>query len=212
MTIVRVFALALLFAASSFAKEPFGARVIGITDGDTLTVLTASKEQVKVRFFGVDAPEKGQPYSDKAKAVLGDLAFGKDVTVKLTGKADRQREIGDVVLADGRSVSREMVRSGWAWHAKQFAPKDRELAELQMAARTAKRGLWADPLPIPPWDWRHNTGDATTSVVVGNSNSKIYHTPGCNSSARMLAKNRVEFASCTAAEAAGYRKASDCSK
>ena len=77
-------------------------------------------------------------------------------------------------------------------------------------ARQAKRGIWSQPNPIAPWEWRGGKGTPVTAGVVGNRRSRVYHDPHCRGVGVMKAENRVEFDSPEQAEAAGYRKAGDC--
>ena len=97
-----------------------------------------------------------------------------------------------------------------AWWFRRYAPDDRELERLENDARQARRGLWAQPRPIPPWEWRDGTAAPATVAVVGSKRSRLYHAPTCRGAAVMKAENRVEFADAKAAEVAGYRKAGDC--
>lgn len=185
-------------------------KVVGVSDGDTLTVLTPERTQVRVRLHGIDAPESGQDFGSRAKQAASDLAFGKQVTVQVRDTDRYGRTVGEVILDDGRSLNREMVREGLAWHYVKFAPKDAELARLQADAKEAGRGLWSQPNPVPPWDWRNGSGVPADAGVVGNRNSMVYHAANCRSVGRMKEGNRVPFASTAEAEAAGYRKAGDC--
>ncbi len=135
-------------------KPPVGfiGKVVGVHDGDTFTILHEGKA-IKVRVNGIDCPEIGQPFGRNAKQYASGLIFGRVVTVAVFGRDRYGRTIGDAVLADGRSLSREMVRAGLAWEYRQNS-KDKELAALERAARSSKRGLWADARPVAPWDWR----------------------------------------------------------
>ena len=188
----------------------FAARVVGVSDGDTLTVLTAEKRQVKMRLHGIDAPETGQDFGSRAKQAASELAFGKQVTVSEVDKDRYGRTVAEVILPDGRSLNREMVGRGMAWWYREYAPADRELAELEAEAKAAKRGLWSQPGAVPPWDWRSGKGVPVTAGVVGNRRSHLYHAPNCRGAAAMSEKNRVAFKTAAEAEAAGYRKAGDC--
>jgi hypothetical protein len=107
-------------------------------------------------------------------------------------------------------AAREMVREGMAWWYRKYAPDDTELERLEADARAAKRGLWSQPNPVPPWQWRHGNGVPRTAAVIGNRRSKVYHKATCRGAATTAAKNRVTFASGADAEKAGYRKAGDC--
>ena len=141
-------------APGTLSKDVLTGKVIAILDGDTIDVLGPEKKPIRIRFDGIDAPEKGQPFATKAKNALGDTVAGKDVRVEIKGEDRYQRKIG-VVLIEGTNVNVKLVRDGWAWHFVQYAKDNRELAAAEQEARNAKRGLWADSKPpVAPWDWR----------------------------------------------------------
>jgi endonuclease YncB( thermonuclease family) len=188
----------------------YPARVVGVADGDTLTVLTAEKKQVKIRLHGIDAPESGRDYGSRAKQVASELAFGKQVTIRPVDTDRYGRTVADVILPDGRSMNREMVGQGLAWWYRYYAREDNVLERLESEARSSGRGLWAQSNPVPPWDWRNGTGVPVTAGVVGNKRSHLYHTPHCRGVASMSAQYRVVFKTAAEAEAVGYRKAGDC--
>lgn len=131
----------------------FEARVVVVRDGDTLDLLTADGRQVRVRLHGIDAPEFGQRFHREATAFVRDRIGGRRVRVERVDVDQFDRLIGQVWLADQR-FNAEIVRAGWAWRYRQYAPDDAELAAAEAQAREAKRGLWADPQPLPPWVWR----------------------------------------------------------
>ena len=137
--------------------EEFSVKVVGVTDGDTFTGLTADNIQVKCRIYGIDAPETrnggAQPFCQKSKQTLSDLIFGKQVQIKIQNKDRWQRAVVWVYTSDGKDISAEMLKAGMAWHYKQYS-KDNEYAELENAARKQKIGLWADKNPVAPWEWR----------------------------------------------------------
>jgi endonuclease YncB( thermonuclease family) len=130
----------------------FTGKVVGVYDGDTFTILHEGKAK-KVRVNGIDCPEMGQPFGKNAKQYASGLIFGRVVTVSVFGRDRYGRTIGDAALADGRILSKEMVRAGMAWQYWQYS-KDKDLAALEAEARSSKRGLWADARPVAPWDWR----------------------------------------------------------
>jgi micrococcal nuclease len=123
---------------------------VGISDGDTLSVLRKGKA-VKVRLHGVDTPEKAQAFGTRAQQFTGELVFQHEVTVIVRDTDRYGRLVGEVLLPDGRSLNQELVRAGMAWWYLPYAPKDTTLAQLETEARAAKRGLWAEAHPIPPW-------------------------------------------------------------
>ena len=129
-----------------------------MADGDTITVLDANRQQNKVRLTGIDAPEKFQPFGNRSRQHLSALVHGRDVVVEWN-KRDRYGRILGKVLVGSVDANLEQIRAGLAWHYKQYereqSREDRETyASAELDARTAKRGLWIDPAPIPPWEFR----------------------------------------------------------
>jgi hypothetical protein len=114
-----------------------------------------------------------------------------------------------VILPDGTNLNREMVERGMAWHYRKFAPEDVFLIRAQVCAKKVEAGLWSQPNPIPPWDWRKGEA-ASKPGVTANRRSKIYHAPHSRAASRISARNYVPFTTAKEAEAAGYRKAGDC--
>jgi endonuclease YncB( thermonuclease family) len=141
----------LLLLPGAVAEE-FAGRVVGVTDGDTIRVLHAGRADV-VRVQGVDAPEKRQAYGERARRFVADLVFDRTVTVRATGRDRNGRLLGDVVLPDGRHLSEELIRAGYAWWFRKYS-RDLRLARLEEEARAARRGLWADRTPEAPWEFR----------------------------------------------------------
>lgn len=141
--------------------EVTSGRATGVTDGDTIALLVYANgqpEEVKVRLSGIDAPERSQPFGRAAKQRLSDLLFGRDVTVEWFKRDRYERLLGKVML-DGADMNLEMVRSGHAWvftkYLNEIPPVDREAyVAAEQEARTERRGLWTDPAPVPPWEWR----------------------------------------------------------
>lgn len=145
--------LLLLFISTSGSAQDFFGSVVGVLDGDTFDVLHNGKAE-RIRLSGIDCPEKGQAYGQKAKHAASALAFGKEVTIQTHGKDKYKRTIGEVILPDGMNLNQELVKQGWCWWYPKYAPDNVILAELQRRARRSGLGLWADPAPIPPWEWR----------------------------------------------------------
>ncbi len=151
-------ALALCLSAGLTVALTIEGRVVGVADGDTVTVLDAGKVQHKVRLTGIDASEKAQPFGQRSKQNLSTWVFGRQVQVEMD-KLDRYgRTLGKVVV-NGIDANLELVKAGFAWHYKKYAAeqsaKDREAyARAEMVARTQRLELWHDAAPLPPWDWR----------------------------------------------------------
>lgn len=141
-----------LFISTGAAAAELSGKVITVTDGDTITVLVEQK-QTKVRLVEIDAPEKGQAFGNRSKQSLSDLCFNKNATLADNGK-DRYGRTLARVYCDGVDANAEQVRRGLAWVFDRYVT-DKSLYALQNAARAEKRGLWADPNPVPPWEWRH---------------------------------------------------------
>jgi endonuclease YncB( thermonuclease family) len=133
----------------------FNGTVVGIVDGDTLTVLTATKQQHKIRLAEIDAPEKHQAFGTKSKQSLSDLCFGKEAEVSPRVK-DRYQRIVARVKCDGVDANAEQVNRGMAWVYRRYS-KDHDLYVLEHGAKVEKRGLGADSSPTPPWQWRKNS-------------------------------------------------------
>ena len=135
-------------------------RIVGVSDGDTLTLLDSSNKQHKIRIVGIDAPEKKQDYGQRSKANLSNVAFNQAVVADCR-KIDRYKRNLCVVSANGRDVGLEQIRSGMAWHYKQYA-KEQPASErityerAENEAKAKRLGLWAETDPLPPWDWRHS--------------------------------------------------------
>ena len=131
----------------------FTGRVVGVIDGDTIEVLHNQRPE-RIRLSGIDCPEKGQAFGNNAKHATSDLAFGKEVTLQTHGKDKYKRTLADVILPDGMSLNQELVKQGWCWWYRKYAPGDTVLEGLESEAREARKGLWVDPEPVPPWEWR----------------------------------------------------------
>ena len=144
--------LVLLQVVPAFAD--FSGLVVSVLDGDTIEVLHNHRPE-RIRLNGIDCPEKGQAFGHKAKEAASALVFAKEVTLQTYGKDKYGRTIADVLLPDGTNVNHELVKHGWCWWDQKYAPENVILAELQRRARRSGVGLWADPHPVPPWEWRN---------------------------------------------------------
>ena len=142
--------LAVSVAAAAAHAETFEANVVGVQDGDSLTVMR-ERQRVRVRLVGIDAPEHGQPFGDQSRKSLAMLCWKKRASIAWLEKDSHQRLLGRVSCS-GVDANAEQVRRGLAW-ASPLA-RDREMNALQDAARRARKGLWADAAPVKPWEWR----------------------------------------------------------
>jgi endonuclease YncB( thermonuclease family) len=127
--------------------------VVAVLDGDTIEVLHNTHPE-RIRISGIDCHEKGQAYGQRAKHAASDLAFGKEVTLQTHGHDKYKRTLADVLLPDGMNLNQELVKQGWCWWYRKYATENTTLEGLEKEARDAWKGLWADPQPVPPWEWR----------------------------------------------------------
>lgn len=146
-----------LLALSAYAENLTGL-VVGIADGDTVTVLDANRQQHKIRLAGIDAPEKAQAFGDHSKQSLAALVFNKNVVVEWD-KQDRYRRTVGKILVNGKDANLEQIKAGLAWwyekYRKEQSPEDQQrYAEAELQAKERRVGLWRDPDPVAPWEWR----------------------------------------------------------
>lgn len=134
--------------------ETYKGRVISVADGDTITVKAKGKK-IKIRLFGVDAPERKQEFGKDARNFTSLMLYNKFVEIKVVSKDKYDRTVADVILEDGRSFNQEIVKSGFAWWYSYFAPYDKELKESEFNAKNKKIGLWKGNKPEAPWKFRN---------------------------------------------------------
>ena len=156
MRIALLFAL--LFACCLVQADTLTGRVVRVTDGDTIVVLDSTNTQHKIRLTGIDAPERKQAFGTKSREHLSDSVAGKFVIVEYSKRDYYQRILGKVLL-DDEDMNLEQIEAGLAWHYKKYqneqTPSDRELySDAENEAREARHGLWRDPEPVPPWEYR----------------------------------------------------------
>ena len=151
-------------------SETLQGRVVGVSDGDTVTVLDASKRRHKIRLSGIDAPEKAQPFGQRSKENLSRLVFGRDVNIVWRKRDRYKRIVGKVMVADPSckdavcpktfDACEAQITVGLAWWYVRYAKEQniddaRRYKVAQKEARASKVGLWSEPKPISPWKWRH---------------------------------------------------------
>ncbi|MCB1704725.1 MAG: thermonuclease family protein [Halioglobus sp.] len=128
-------------------------RVVRIADGDTVSILDHSNTQHKVRLFGIDSPERDQPYGKAARKVLAQLIDEEPVGVVIVTTDSYGRLVG-TVYHSGVNINEAMVARGYAWWYQYYAPHEHALREAELRARSQRLGLWAEAQPVPPWEWR----------------------------------------------------------
>lgn len=166
-------ALTVFFIIATFlhAKEPIRTVegvVTRVSDGDTLKLETPEGTKLKVRLYGIDAPETekvsrktgaiskpGQPFGEEASRALESKISGRNVKVDIIA-VDLYRRMVGIIYLDGRNMNLEMVREGWAWAYRQYLdrPYASEFLDAEKKARAKRLGLWQQPNPVPPWEFR----------------------------------------------------------
>jgi micrococcal nuclease len=137
-----------------FVQVPtqFSGKVAGVSDGDTLTVLYGQMP-VRIRLYGVDAPEKAQAFGQQSRNFTSQSTFGKTATIYSKGN-DRYGRVLRRVFIGKTCINTELVRNGMAWWYRQYSPKEAKLRDLEVQARARRVGLWRDAQPVAPWDFR----------------------------------------------------------
>ena len=145
-------AIMLLMFVREGSAEQFLGKVIAVVDGDVVMVEHLGREEV-VRLAGIDSPDRGQPFWRQAKEFTASMVAGLEVKVKIESRDQYGRNVGEIILPDGRSLNRLLVFSGFAWWYRSELD-DKILGELEEEAQLGERGLWARPNPMPPWEFR----------------------------------------------------------
>ena len=149
-------------SSSEISKVELTGQVIGVSDGDTITVLDATKTQHKVRLEGIDAPESHQAWGTRSKQELSKRVYLQYVRVAVTGRDKYGRTLGHVYVGP-LWVNLDMIAGGYAWHYAEHN-NEAELSLAEVRARTGKVGLWGTKGPVPPWEFRHDAGIAATAL------------------------------------------------
>lgn len=146
------FSFLICFPAQAKRSNNFTGKVVAVNDGDTLEILKGRKA-IKIRLYGVDCPEKNQSFGQRAKQFTSSFVFGKNVRVEGKEKDTYDRLVAEVFVND-KSLNAALVENGLAWAYRHYTQK---FVPLEKQARQAKRGLWQNDNPIPPWEFRKNT-------------------------------------------------------
>ena len=145
---------ALLVSRPTAAEELYG-RVVRVVDGDTIALLDAGRVEHRLRLSMIDAPEKAQPFGARAKQALSDMCFGKQAKAVI-GERDRYGRGVATVTCERTDANEAMVGQGMAWVFRRYVPAGSRLYQAEQEARQARRGLWVDASPVPPWEWRRD--------------------------------------------------------
>lgn len=205
--------LILLWCLAAALANTITGKVVGVMDGDTIEILS-NRQTYRIRLDGIDCPEKNQAYGTVAKQVTSGLCFGKTVKAKVMDKDRYGRYVAKVILPGGGELNATLLKNGYAWHYKQYS-KDSYYASLELAARKARKGLWADTNPIPPWDYRRGgtvrkAANPKTGLYMASVNSKVFHKPSCLQAKKIKATNRVWFGTRSDAVKRGYKPCKLC--
>jgi len=193
MVFVCLISFLLLISQDASAWE---GKVFGVADGDTVTVLSNNNDQIRIRLYGIDAPESAQAFGAKAKQSLANMVFGKVVRVEEKDR-DRYGRVVARLYVGSLDVNAEQIRQGMAWVYRHYC-RDGFCSGwigLEAAAKNGGVGLWNDKEPVPPWDWRRDkrspsavsaTGGSPAVAVPsdklvyhGNQRSRVFHHPRC---------------------------------
>lgn len=162
--VLVIFFLFLVADQAAVAQAKLTGRVVGISDGDTFTMLLPGNRQVRIRLHGVDCPEKNQDFGTRARTFTADLTFGKTVSVQVKDRDRYGRTVGLVILPSGKILQEELLRHGLAWHYRRY-DKSPRFAALEARARAGKMGLWSMKNPVAPWEFRKRRGSAAPAPV-----------------------------------------------
>jgi endonuclease YncB( thermonuclease family) len=151
--------------------------VITVLEGDTIRVLDGSNRMTRVRLKSIDAPERGQPYGEEARNYLASLLSGREIKVKANRVDGNGNILGQVWVAPPKCLDCKhsvdanlaLLQAGLAWWSSKFAKQQshserKEYEAAEAKARQDRLGLWADPTPMPPWEWRQRRAAADTSA------------------------------------------------
>lgn len=156
-----------IYTGSLSATENLEGRVVGVHDGDTVTLLMAGNQQVKIRLAQIDAPESDQAFGQRSKQSLSDMVFNKNIQVEKETIDKYGRTVGTIFVA-GLDINREQIKRGTAWVYRKYL-HDQSLLQVEAEARQAKVGLWSDPIQMPPWEYRHGGKSASITKNLPSS-------------------------------------------
>lgn len=207
----KILTLFIILTLSVYA-ETFIGNVTYVSDGDTIHIIV-DNQKYKIRFYGIDTPEKTQKYGLEAKEFVHKKVANKEVKIEVTDTDRYGRKIGKIYYDGDNYLNEEVVRNGYAWWYEYYAKKDYDLKEAQEYAQSKKLGLWKVENPQAPWDYRRDKKNGTASkssipknldaVVYVTKSGKKYHREGCS-----YLKSIYKSYPIKEAESLGYRACS----
>ena len=174
-----IITLFFIFSFSASATEILEGRVVGVHDGDTVTLLMEGNQQLKIRLAQIDAPELDQAFGQKSKQSLSDMVFNKTIKVEKETIDKYGRTVGTLIV-DGVDANKEQVKRGMAWVYRQYM-HDQSLLQVEDAARQAKVGLWSEPSPMAPWEYRHGKKNDSVKAMPSDEHVNQELSPSCGS-------------------------------
>ncbi len=226
MTLLKPTATMLfLYLLSQTSLNTMTGKVVAVNSGDTIT-LDVSGENFQIRLADIDCPDVKQPFYSQAKKFTERRVLGKKVRVNYEVMDQLRRVIGEAILPDGSSLNLELMKAGWAWHYNVRFPPKEIFSRLEYDAWSHKLGLWIDPGPVPPWEFRRDalladkeppSGPSEVDYeqvlgygLVGDKRAKTYFWPQCKGYHLLDPKDRAIFSNRLEAQAAGFNKAKGC--
>lgn len=162
--------LILCLNALSCQADVMVGRVVGVSDGDTIIVLSLEKKQTKLRLDSIDAPEKNQDFGQASKKYLSGLVFKKQISYEAVDTDKYGRTVAKV-YSEGKLINLEMIKAGMAWVYVKYA-KDQAYFDAEKAAKDSRLGLWDQPNPVPPWEFRHPENYPEHYPLLSSANDK----------------------------------------
>lgn len=192
---IAIFTVLLTFYGFVEASEVLEGKVIGVHDGDTVNLLISGNKQVKIRLAQIDAPESDQAFGQKSRQMLASMVFNKNVKVEKETVDKYGRTVG-TIFVDSIDVNREQIKQGMAWAYRQYL-HDQSLVDDEEKAKQSKVGLWSDPNPMPPWEYRHSRKGQKQNAPQHNVSAAIEKPSDNNCGAKRYCK---EMHSCDEAK------------
>lgn len=189
--------LVLLFSFSSWGQtQILNGQVVGVTDGDTIKFLTDTQQQIKVRLYGIDAPEKAQGFGNQSKQKLSQLTFGKKIQLEVVDTDRYHRHVG-ILRINNQNINEKMIDSGLAHVYETYCKKDfcAKWKIKQDKAKQEKLGLWSQTSPIEPWNFRR-AGRSIAAEKSAKSKPKVLKSSQPMSCCKVCKKGKACGDSC----------------